>query len=108
MTLAILSGLAGLLLAWWGTAALLALAPKSIPRLDEVRMSMPVFLFALAAASICGLLFGLAPALRASRAPLVETLKEGGRSGSSASHRPCSVLVVSEAALALMLSVGAS
>jgi putative ABC transport system permease protein len=108
VTLAILSGLAGLLLAWWGTAALLALAPKSIPRLDEVRMSVPVFLFALAAASTCGLLFGLAPALRASRAPLVETLKEGGRSGSSASHRRVQrVLVVSEVALALMLSVGA-
>ena len=71
-------------------------------------MSVPVFLFALVAASICGVLFGLAPALRASRAPLVETLKEGGRSGSSVGHRRMQrVLVVSEVALALMLSVGA-
>jgi putative ABC transport system permease protein len=108
VTLAVLSGLAGLVLAWWGTGAMLAMAPESIPRLEEVRMSVPVFLFALAAASICGVLFGIAPALRASRAPLVETLKEGGRGGSSAGHRRLQrVLVVSEIALALMLSVGA-
>jgi putative ABC transport system permease protein len=108
VTLAVVSGLAGLLLAWWGTHAMLALAPRNLPRLDEIRMSVPVFLFALAASSICGVLFGLAPALRASRAPLVETLKEGGRSGSSVSHRRLQrVLVVSEIALALVLSVGA-
>jgi putative ABC transport system permease protein len=108
VTLAILSGLVGLLLAWWGTEALLALAPRAIPRLEEVRMNVPVFLFALATSSICGVVFGLAPALRASRAPLVDTLKEGGRSGASAGHRRLQrLLVVSEVALALMLSVGA-
>ena len=108
VTLAVVSGLAGLVLAGWGTEAMLAMAPESIPRLEEGRMNVPVFLFALVAASICGVLFGIAPALRASRAPLVETLKEGGRSGSSVSHRRMQrVLVVSEVALALMLSVGA-
>src|SRR6185295_8139303 len=108
VTLALVSSAAGLLLARWGTDAMLAMAPAGIPRLDEVRMNVPVFLFAVAAASVCGVLFGLAPALRASRAPLVETLKEGGRSGSSAGHRRLQrVLVVSEVALALMLSVGA-
>jgi putative ABC transport system permease protein len=71
-------------------------------------MSVPVFLFALGVASICGVVFGLVPALRASRAPLIETLKDGGRAGSSASHRRVQrVLVVTEVALALMLSVGA-
>jgi putative ABC transport system permease protein len=108
VTLAVVSGIVGLVLAWWGTEALLALAPRAIPRLEEVRMNVPVFLFALGTASICGVVFGLAPALRASRAPLVETLKEGGRSGASAGHRRLQrVLVVSEVALALMLSVGA-
>jgi len=108
VTLALVSSAAGLLLARWGTDAMLAMAPAGIPRLDEVRMNVPVFLFAVAAASVCGVLFGLAPALRASRAPLVETLKEGGRSGASVSHRRLQrVLVVSEVALALMLSVGA-
>ena len=71
-------------------------------------MNVPVFVFALSVASICGVIFGVVPALRASRTPLVETLKEGGRSGSGASYRRVQrTLVVSEIALALMLSVGA-
>jgi putative ABC transport system permease protein len=108
VVLAIASGLVGLLLASWGTQALLATAPSDIPRLDEVRLSAPVFLFALGVASICGVAFGLVPALRASRTPLVETLKEGGRAGSDSGHRRVQrLLVVSEIALALVLSVGA-
>jgi putative ABC transport system permease protein len=108
VVLAIVSGLAGLLLAAWGTQALLVMAPKGIPRLDEVRMSVPVFLFALGVASVCGIAFGLVPALRASRTPLVETLKDGGRGGAGAGQRRVQrLLVVSEIALALVLSVGA-
>jgi putative ABC transport system permease protein len=108
VVLAIVSGGLGLAIAAWGTRALLALAPEGIPRLSEVRMNVPVFLFALASAAICGVVFGLAPALRASRTPLVETLKEGGRGGMGAGHRRLQqLLVVSEIALALVLSVGA-
>jgi putative ABC transport system permease protein len=108
VVLGVAAGLAGLALAFWGTRALIALAPEGIPRLEEVGMSVPVFLFALAAASICGVAFGLAPALRASSTPLVETLKDGGRSVAGARHRGVQrMLVVSEIALALMLSVGA-
>ena len=108
VVLAIVAGFIGLLLASWGTQGLLAMAPKGIPRLDEVRVNVPVFMFALGVASICGVIFGVVPALRASRTPLVETLKEGGRSGSGASYRRVQrTLVVSEIALALMLSVGA-
>ena len=108
VVLAIVAGFIGLLLASWGTQGLLAMAPKGIPRLDEVRVNLPVFVFALSVASICGVIFGVVPALRASRTPLVETLKEGGRSGSGASYRRVQrTLVVSEIALALMLSVGA-
>jgi len=108
VVLAIVAGAAGLLVAAWGTRALLALAPEGIPRLAEVRMSMPVFGFTFAIAAICGVLFGVAPAARASKTPLVEALKEGGRGGASLSHRRAQrLLVVSEIALALMLSVGA-
>jgi putative ABC transport system permease protein len=108
VVLAIVAGALGLAVASWGTRALLALAPEGIPRLSEVRMNVPVFLFALAAAAICGVVFGLVPALRAARTPLVETLKEGGRSGMGAGHRHAQrVLVVAEIALALVLSVGA-
>jgi putative ABC transport system permease protein len=108
VVLAIVAGAAGLLVAAWGTRALLVLAPEGLPRLAEVRMSMPVFGFTFAIAAICGVLFGVAPAARASKTPLVETLKEGGRGGASLSHRRAQrLLVVSEIALALMLSVGA-
>jgi len=106
--LALLSGAAGLAIAWWGTQALVAIAPEGIPRLEEVRMNAAVFAFTLGVAAGCGVLFGLAPALRASRMALVETLKDGGRGGAGPSHRRAQrVLVVSEIALALMLSIGA-
>ena len=70
-------------------------------------MSTPVFLFALAVASICGVIFSVAPAIRASHTPLVETLKEGGRVAGASHRRVQRSLVVAEIALALMLSVGA-
>ena len=108
VVLGVAAGLTGLALAFWGTRALIALAPEGIPRLAEVGMNVPVFVFALTVASICGVVFGLVPALRASNTPLVETLKDGGRSVAGASHRRMQrMLVVSEIALALMLSVGA-
>ena len=108
VVLALVSGSLGLALASWGTTAMVAIAPEGIPRLEEVRMNQTVFAFALGVAALCGILFGLAPALRASRTPLVETLKEGGRGGAGMSHRRTQrVLVVAEIALALMLSVGA-
>jgi putative ABC transport system permease protein len=67
-----------------------------------------VFAFAVGIASLCGVLFGLAPALRVAGLPLVEGLKEGGRSGAGVGQRRTQrVLVVCEIALALILSVGA-
>jgi predicted permease len=109
VVLAVLAGLVGLALAASGTRLLISIAPKGIPRLGEVGMSLPVFLFTLAVATSCGLAFGIVPALRASRTPLAETLKEGGRAGTaSAGHRRMQrALVVAEIALALVLSIGA-
>jgi len=108
VVLGVVGGLAGLLLASWGTRALLAIAPEGIPRLAEVRLNRTVCAFAVGVASLCGVLFGLAPALRAAGLPLVEALKEGGRSGAGVSQRRTQrALVVFEIALALMLSVGA-
>ncbi len=108
VVLGVLGGLGGLLIATWGTRALLAIAPEGIPRLGEVRLNTTVFAFAVGVASICGVLFGLAPALRAAGLPLVEGLKEGGRSGAGLSQRRTQrALVVCEIALALILSIGA-
>jgi predicted permease len=76
VVLGVLSGLAGLLIASWGTRALLAIAPEGIPRLGEVRLNGTVFAFAVGVASLCGVLFGLAPALRVAGLPLVEGLRK--------------------------------
>jgi predicted permease len=108
IVLAMIGGAAGLALATFGTTALIALAPEGVPRLDEVRLNVPVFLFALAVSVVCGIVFGLAPAVGASRTPLVETLKEGSRAGTGTHHRRAQrAVVVAEIALALVLSVGA-
>jgi putative ABC transport system permease protein len=108
VVLGLLGSVAGLIVAAWGTKALLALAPAGIPRLNEVGLNVPVFAFAVGIASLSALAFGLAPALRAARLPLVESLKEGARSGLAARHRRTQrVLVVVEIALAMVLSVAA-
>jgi putative ABC transport system permease protein len=107
VVLGVLSGLAGLLIASWGTRALLAIAPEGIPRLGEVRLNGTVFAFAVGVASLCGVLFGLAPALRVAGLPLVEGLKEGRGGAGLSQRRTQRALVVCEIALALILSVGA-
>ena len=108
LVLGVFGSAAGLVVAAWGTKALLALAPEGIPRLNEVGLNLPVFSFAVTIASLCALAFGLAPALRAARLPLVESLKEGGRSGVAARQRRTQrTLVVVEIALAMMLCVAA-
>jgi predicted permease len=102
-------GALGLLLAFWGTRALLALSPPNIPRLDAVGVDARVLAFTAGVALLTSLVFGLAPALQASASELQETLKEGGR-GASAGVRRQRVrraLVVAEVALAMVLVVGA-
>jgi len=107
VVLAVAAGAAGVALAAWGTRAMLALAPDNIPRVGEVGINIPVLLFALGTAAACGLLFGVVPAMRARRIPLIETLKQGGRTGGGAHRRAQQALVVAEIALALMLSIAA-
>jgi predicted permease len=110
LTEAILLGLAGgvlgLFLAAWGVDILVALAPKTIPRLEEVRLDGVVLAFGFCAAIVSGMLAGLVPALQASRPEVVEGLKNGG-AGATAHGRARATLVVVEVALALVLAVGA-
>ncbi len=109
VVLALLGGGLGLLLAGLGVRALLAMNPGYIPRLGELRIDPAVLGFTLLVSLATGLLFGLAPALRAFRPDLQGNLKEGGKTsaGGSARHRLRSALVVAEVALALVVLVGA-
>ena len=108
LSLAAAGGLLGILIALWGTSVLAWLGPKEIPRVAEVRMDIPVFLFALAATVLAGILFGLAPALRASRVDLNDALKDAGKSTDGrARHGLRNALAAAELALAFVLVVGA-
>lgn len=97
----------GLLLAAWGTQAAIKLLPEALPRAQSVHIDSRVLLFTLAASVLAGIFFGLAPALKTSRADIHETLKEGGRGSSGARHRLQGLFVVVEMAMALVLLVGA-
>ena len=106
--LAAVGAAAGLCLAAWSLRLVRALPLERVPRLDQVALDARVLLFTLAATVVIGLLFGLAPALRASRVDLQEALREGSRGGTSAGHkRVMQGFVVSQIALSLLLLVGA-
>lgn len=96
----------GILLAHWGTSFIASQLPDGIPRLAEANVDLRVMLFTLGVSIVTGLLFGLAPALQASRINLVDALKEGDRGSVSRQHLR-NVLVVCEVGLTLTLLVGA-
>ncbi|HXI92543.1 MAG TPA: ABC transporter permease [Blastocatellia bacterium] len=108
--LAVVGGLGGLLLASWGTEALAAFLPADlIPRSGEISFDWRVLTFALSAAVLTGLIFALAPAVKAARVDVNHALKQGGGKGAIGDDRGRmrSALVVSEIALALVLLIGA-
>lgn len=106
--LSTMGGLLGLVLAAWGTDVLVSLVPQNIPRISEIKLDSAVLCFTIAVSVATGVLFGLAPALQASRQDLRSSLNETGRSiVGSARHRLRSTLVVAEVALALILLTGA-
>jgi predicted permease len=107
--LAGLAGLAGLLLASTLVQALAAFSPATLPGINEVRMDVPVLLFALGLSLLSTVLFGLVPALHGSRLDLSGALKQGGSkaTGTKASVRFRSTLVVAEVALSVILLAAA-
>ncbi|HJZ82783.1 MAG TPA: ABC transporter permease [Pyrinomonadaceae bacterium] len=102
-------GALGLLLAWWGTKALLALSPPELMDLQRTSVNVPVLLFTCGLTLVTGIAFGLVPAFEASRFDISEPLKESGKSvaGGTRAHRVRSVFVVAQVALALVLLIGA-
>ncbi len=107
--LSLVSGTLGLLVAVWGIDLLRALSPPDLPRVKEVTIDLRVLAFTFGVSLLTGILFGLLPALQASRPNLIERLKAGGRSASSglSRQRLRSFLVVGEIALSLVLLIGA-
>ena len=93
LTLAALGGALGLLFAWWGVRALVAMGPQQLPRLHAITVDARVVLVTMAASLAAGLLFGMAPALAAST--------DMRRS------RPRGVFVIAELALTFVLLIGA-
>src|SRR5436190_2008359 len=105
--LACIGGAAGLLLAWWGVAGLIAVAPPSAPRLQDVRIDGLVLAFTAAVTLVTAAVSGIAPAAATARVQLNAGLRDGGREATS-SGRLRTILVVAEIAIALVLVVGAA
>jgi putative ABC transport system permease protein len=105
--LALLGGFLGVLLAVWAIPFLMGLCPPYIRALGTVAINRDVLAFSVAASLLSGIVFGVTPALQASRVNLNAALKEGERGTSGTHGRTRSVLAVGEIALSLVLLVGA-
>ena len=106
--LSAIGGVAGLVLSIWLTDLLMSMLPEGAPRLEQIGIDYRVLTFALGVSALTGILFGIVPALQASKLDVTSALKEGGRSGEG--HRRTSarsLLLIGEVALSLMLLVGA-
>jgi putative ABC transport system permease protein len=107
MLLSFVGGALGLALAWGLVRLLVAASPQQLPRVQEITLDLRVLLFTLGVSLLTGLLFGLAPAIAATRHSLGHFLKEAGRSGAQglAHNRLRGLLVVAEVAFSLALLV---
>jgi len=108
LLLAVIGGALGLLIAKLGIRFLVGMGPSWVPRLAEAGLQLDVLAFAAGATLLCGVLFGLAPALRATRVDLQSELRDGGRGsrGVVRDHVRAG-LIVTEIAVALVLLVSA-
>jgi predicted permease len=99
----------GMALAQWALSAILRIYPDNLPRAAEVAIDHRVLLFTAGLAILTGVIFGLAPALQASKPNLMATIREGGRGATAGAghNRLRSGLVVAETALGIVLLAGA-
>jgi putative ABC transport system permease protein len=107
--LSLLGGIIGIFLSWGGLKLFVLAAPPGFPRLDELSLDFSVLVFTALVVMLTAVIFGIAPALQASKSDLVSSLKESGRSGTDGVARQYlrSVLVTAQIALALVLLIGA-
>jgi putative ABC transport system permease protein len=109
LLLALLAGIFGVIVAAWGSSALVRLSPGNLPRATGIHIDGWVLAFTFALSILTGVLFGLVPAFHVVRSNLVDSLKEGSLSTTAGihRHRARSSLVIVEIALALVLLVSA-
>ncbi len=107
--LALIGGVLGLVLAWQGINLLMALSPSSLPRANEVNIDGRVLAFTLIVSLLAGVIFGLVPALQASKIDLNDELKSTGKGLSDGGRRDRArgFLVIAEVALSLVLLITA-
>jgi len=107
MLLSLVGGVLGLALAWGLVRLLVSARPQELPRVQEITLDLRVLLFTLGVSLLTGVLFGLAPAIAATRRRLGHFLKEGGRGGAKglAHNRLRGVLVIAEVSFSLVLLV---
>jgi predicted permease len=107
--LGLIGGTLGLLLAWQGIKFLMALSPASLPRANQVGIDFRVLAFTLIISLLAGLIFGLIPALQASKVDINKELKGSGKGTGDAGqrNRARSMLMVSEIAISLVLLITA-
>lgn len=107
LLLSMIGGALGLLVAKIGTAAALAAVPRTLPRAEDIGLDSLVLLFTLAISILAGIVFGLAPAWKASRGSVGGALSESGRAVAGSRGGAQSVFVAVEMAMALVLLIGA-
>jgi putative ABC transport system permease protein len=107
VALGLASGVAGIVLAYWGVAGIVAHGPARVPRLDQAGVDTRTLVFATGVTLLSSVLFGLAPALRSASTELSESFRLTGSTTSGSRDRIRNMLVAGEVAMALVLMVGA-
>jgi predicted permease len=105
--LAFVGGALGLLVAKFGTSAALASVPSTLPRAEDIGLNPAVLLFTFGASLLAGIVFGLAPAWKATKGSLGQTLAESGRAVAGGRGSAQRMFVVGEMGMALVLLIGA-
>lgn len=107
LLLGVAAGAVGLAPTVWGMHAALKILPAALPRAEEIGLDLRVLAFTTVVSLLTGILFGMVPAMRASRADPQISLKEGGRGASGTHQRALGAFVIVEMAVALVLLTGA-